>query len=146
MLANKSLTAPVFGVEPCKKSFNQRINGINPYQRVTELFKEQVGLRHHHGTSKRTTAMDLGVGEATVERYYHRFLTLTNNKTKNASCPKILGIDEKHWVYINNGGSQDFCYTWLTKTKITKGTPKCPRPFTNLSLVYQTSKSFPIAG
>jgi transposase len=57
-----------------------------------------VGLRHHHGTSKRVTASDLGVGEATVERYYHRYLTLQSNETKNASCPKILGIDEKHFT------------------------------------------------
>ncbi len=82
----------------CGRYFNQRFNGINPYQRVTEPFKEQVGLRHHHGTSKRLTANDLGVGEATVERYYHRYLTLQSNETKNASCPKILGIDEKHFT------------------------------------------------
>lgn len=82
----------------CKKYFNQRLPGINPYQRVTEPFKEQVGLRHHHGTSKRVTAKDLGLGEASVERYYHRYLQLQDNKTKNASCPKILGIDEKHFT------------------------------------------------
>lgn len=82
----------------CKRYFNQRFQGINPYQRVTEPFKEQVGLRHHHGTSKRVTASDLGVGEATVERYYHRYLTLQSNESKHASCPKILGIDEKHFT------------------------------------------------
>jgi len=82
----------------CKKFFNQRFQGINPHQRVTEPFKEQVGLRHHHGTSKRVTAKDLGLGEATVERYYHRYLKLQDNKTKNTSCPKVLGIDEKHFT------------------------------------------------
>jgi transposase len=44
------------------------------------------------------TASDLGVGEATVERYYHRYLTLQANEFKNASCPKVLGIDEKHFT------------------------------------------------
>ena len=82
----------------CRRYFNQRFQGINRYQRVTEPFKEQVGLRHHHGTSKRVTASDMGVGEATVERYYHRYLTLQANESKNASCPKILGIDEKHFT------------------------------------------------
>jgi transposase len=82
----------------CKRYFNQRFQGINPYQRVTEPFKEQVGLRHHTGTNKKTTAKDLGVGEATVERYYHRYLQLKDNKTLNASCPKVLGIDEKHFT------------------------------------------------
>ena len=98
---NKSvliLRAFKFQCYSCKKSFNQRFNGINRYQRVTEPFKEQVGLRHHHGTSKRVTATDLGVGEATVERYYHRYLKLESSKTMNASCPKILGIDEKHFT------------------------------------------------
>lgn len=82
----------------CQRYFNQRFPGINPYQRVTEPFKEQVGLRHHTGTNKRITARDLGVAEATVERYYHRYLQLQDNKTMNASCPKILGIDEKHFT------------------------------------------------
>lgn len=87
-----------FHCRDCGRYFNQRFNGINPYQRVTELFKEQVGLRHHHGTNKRVTASDLGLGEATVERYYHRYLSLAASETKNASCPKILGIDEKHFT------------------------------------------------
>lgn len=82
----------------CKRYFNQRFQGINPYQRVTEPFKDQVGLRHHHGSNKRVTASDLGVGEATVERYYHRYLMLRSNESKNASCPKVLGIDEKHFT------------------------------------------------
>ena len=82
----------------CRRYFNQRFQGINRYQRVTEPFKEQVGLRHHHGTSKKTTATDMGIGEATVERYYHRYLTLQSNESKNASCPKVLGIDEKHFT------------------------------------------------
>ena len=46
-------------------------------------------------------------------------------------------------VYINNGGSQDFCYTWFTKTKNNERNPKCPHQFTNLSSVYLTLKSFP---
>lgn len=39
---------------------------------------------------------------------------------------RILTPQEANGVYINNGGSQDFCYTWLTTTKITKGTPNAP--------------------
>lgn len=69
-----------------------------PYQRVTEAYKEQVGLRHHHGTNKRITSRDLGLGEATVERYFHHYLSLNASKTKSADCPKILGIDEKHFT------------------------------------------------
>ncbi len=82
----------------CRKYFNENFPGISRYQRVTEVFKEQVGLRHHHGTNKRVAASDMGIGEATVERYYNRYLKLQANESTNASCPKILGIDEKYFT------------------------------------------------
>jgi transposase len=82
----------------CRRYFNQRLPGVQPYQRVTENFKEQVALRHHHGTSKRVTSQTMGLGSATVERYYQRHLKLVHNEFKNASCPKVLGIDEKHFT------------------------------------------------
>lgn len=82
----------------CRRYFNQRLPGINPYQRVTEPFKEQVALRHHGGASKRRAASDLGVGAATVERYYQRYLNAQASEHKNAHCPKVLGIDEKHFT------------------------------------------------
>jgi transposase len=37
----------------------------------------------------------LGLGEATVGRYYRRYLQREFNEHQNASVPKILGIDEK---------------------------------------------------
>ena len=86
-----------FQCRGCKKYFNQRPPGILKFQRVSEPFKEQVALRHHEGTSKQTTARALGVGTATVERYYQRYLKLQASESSNASCPKVLGIDEKHF-------------------------------------------------
>lgn len=82
----------------CGKYFNQRLPGVQPYQRVTENFKEQVALRHHQGTSKRLTSQYMGLGSASVERYYQRYLKLVHNEFKAASCPKVLGIDEKHFT------------------------------------------------
>jgi len=86
-----------FQCRGCKKYFNQRPPGILKFQRVSEPFKEQVALRHHEGTSKQTTARALGVGTATVERYYQRYLQRQASESSNASCPKVLGIDEKHF-------------------------------------------------
>jgi transposase len=37
----------------------------------------------------------LALGQATVGRYYKSYLLREFNEHKNASCPKILGIDEK---------------------------------------------------
>lgn len=87
-----------FQCRSCRKYFNQRLPGVLPYQRVTEKFKEQVALRHHQGASKRVTSQSLGLGAATVERYYQKHLQLVHNEVKTASCPKILGIDEKHFT------------------------------------------------
>ena len=37
----------------------------------------------------------MGLGEATVGRYYRNYIKREFNEHKNASCPKVLGIDEK---------------------------------------------------
>lgn len=87
-----------FYCRDCGKYFNQRIPGVQPYQRVTELFKDQVALKHHEGASKRVTSQFMGVGSATVERYYQKYLKLQSHESKNAHCPKILGLDEKHFT------------------------------------------------
>ena len=63
-----------FYCRDCGKYFNQRIPGVQPYQRATELFKDQVALKHHGGASKRVTSQFMGVGSATVERYYQHYL------------------------------------------------------------------------
>lgn len=87
-----------FHCRDCRRYFNQRIPGVQKYQRVTEPFKEQVALRHHGGASRLRAAQDLGVGAATVERYYQKYLASQASEHKNAHCPKVLGIDEKHFT------------------------------------------------
>ena len=47
-------------------------------------------------------------------------------QTEGEQSHKKSPVGKNPGVYINNGGSQDFCYTWLTTTKITKGTPNAP--------------------
>lgn len=84
-----------FYCRDCGKYFNQRLPGVQPYQRVTEPLKDEISIKHHHGHSILTVSRDLSIGQATVGRYYKRYLQREFNEHKNASVPKILGIDEK---------------------------------------------------
>ena len=84
-----------FHCRDCGKYFNQRMPGVLPYQRVTEPFKDEVATKHHDGHSVLKVSKRLSLGQATVSRYYKSYLQREFNEHKNASCPKILGIDEK---------------------------------------------------
>jgi transposase len=84
-----------FFCRDCKKYFNQRMPGILPYQRSTEPFKDEVATKHHDGCSILKVSERLALGQATVGRYYKSYLAREFNERQNASCPKILGIDEK---------------------------------------------------
>jgi transposase len=84
-----------FHCRDCGKYFNQRLPGIEPYQRVTEPLKDEISIKHHRGHSILTVSKDLAVGQATVGRYYKRYLQREFNEHKSASVPKVLGIDEK---------------------------------------------------
>src|ERR1700722_2147994 len=59
-----------FYCRDCQKYFNQRLPGIEPYQRSTEPFKDEVAMRHHDGCSVRRVSRRLDLGQATVGRYY----------------------------------------------------------------------------
>lgn len=84
-----------FYCRDCGKYFNQRLPGVLPYQRSTDPFKDEVATKHHDGSSILKVSQRLALGQATVGRYYKRYLEREFNEHKNASCPKILGIDEK---------------------------------------------------
>ena len=84
-----------FFCRDCGKYFNQRMPGIMPYQRSTEPFKDEVAAKHHDGVSILKVSQRLALGQATVGRYYKSYLQREYSEHKNASCPKVLGIDEK---------------------------------------------------
>lgn len=69
--------------------------GVQPYQRSTEPFKDEVSMKHHDGVSVIKVSQRLGLGEATVGRYYRNYIAREFREHKNASVPKVLGIDEK---------------------------------------------------
>lgn len=79
----------------CGKYFNQRLPGVQPYQRSTEPFKDEVSMKHHDGVSVIKVSQRLGLSEATVGRYYRNYIAREFREHKNASVPKVLGIDEK---------------------------------------------------
>jgi transposase len=82
----------------CGKYFNQRLPGVLPYGQSTELFKEEVATKHHLGHAKSKVAEFVRMSSSTVERYYQRHVHRQNQELKNAYCPKVLGIDEKHFT------------------------------------------------
>lgn len=87
-----------FHCRSCRKYFNSRLPGILPYQQSSEMFKEEVAVRHHQGYAKSRLGEAVKVSSSTVERYYQRYLRLRDRMKVNAYCPKILGIDEKHFT------------------------------------------------
>jgi transposase len=87
-----------FHCRDCGKYFNSRLPGILPYQQSSELFKDEVAVRHHMGYAKSRLGDFVKLSSSTVERYYQRYLHLRDRETLNAHCPKILGIDEKYFT------------------------------------------------
>lgn len=87
-----------FQCRQCRKYFNQRIPGVKPRFQCTEVFREEAALKHHWGFSRAMTAKLLGISPATVERCYKHHLKKKDSHRKSGSCPKVLGIDEKHFT------------------------------------------------
>jgi len=83
-----------FYCHSCKRYFNQRLHGVLPYQRATERFKKQVFQQHTQGVSQKDLATYYRLGQATVERWYHRAYQLQNQYIQNRHWPTVLGIDE----------------------------------------------------
>ena len=82
----------------CGRYFNTRLPGILPYQQSSELFKDEVAVRHHEGYSKKRLSEAVKRAQSTVERYYQCYLKGRDRETVDAYCPKELGIDEKHFT------------------------------------------------
>jgi len=91
----------------CRKYFNERLPGVAPYARATEPFKREVCTKHEQGISQRTLQLDLGIGNATVERWYHAHVDLKSRELMGRACPQILGIDE-HFFTKKQGFATTF--------------------------------------
>jgi len=71
-------------------------------------FRRQIFANHHHGISQKTLAERERLGSATVERWYQELLELKVRERQDASCPRILGIDE-HFFSRKDGFATTLC-------------------------------------
>jgi transposase len=82
----------------CGKYFNSRFPGIKPRKRATEPCRNEVTKLHHNGWTQKSLCKHLGLGSATVERWYQDHFKVKNNEFKSALCPKVMGIDEHYFT------------------------------------------------
>lgn len=99
----------------CGKYFNSRFPGILPYQRATEFFKKEVVEEHHLGISQQALAKKENIGNATIERWYHKALSTKVKELSERVCPRVMGIDE-HFFTHKKGFATTFAD--LTKNKV----------------------------
>ena len=92
----------------CGRYFNERFPGILPYKRSTEAFRKEVFYKHHDGICQKTLAYRLGIGHATIERWYQSLLELKLTRSQNDPAPRVLGIDE-HFFTRKQGYATTLC-------------------------------------
>lgn len=78
----------------CKRYGNQQFPGINKHQRSTWRLQAAVFHEHTHGISQKDLSERFKKGKATIERWYQKQYREQNKELSNASCPRVLGIDE----------------------------------------------------
>lgn len=99
----------------CGKYFNSRFPGVLPYQRATEFFKKEIVSKHHNGISQQALSKLEKIGNATIERWYHKALDYKARELSNRPCPRVMGIDE-HFFTRKKGFATTFAD--LTKNKV----------------------------
>jgi transposase len=92
----------------CQRWFRQRFSGVLPYQRATEVFKEQVVQDHHQGIPQSVLESWFGLSHTTIERWYHYILGRWVAEIKNNPAPLEMGIDE-HWWTKKEGFATSLC-------------------------------------
>lgn len=102
------LESAKYRCKECGRTFWQRFPGILPRQRATEPFRRQVFTEHYDGINRSRLAARMGIGSATVERWFHCFLEREWAERNGAPCPRILGIDE-HFFSRKDGYATTFC-------------------------------------
>jgi len=91
----------------CGRYFRQRIPGVLPYQRASELFKEEVVERHEHGHSLARIERSHSVSWATTERWVHQRYAHRVSHHAERVAPRVLGIDE-HFFTRKDGYATTF--------------------------------------
>jgi len=102
------LDARKYHCQSCKRYFNQRFPGVLKYKRSSEAFREEVFERHNNGHTQSYLSKSLGIGTATVERWYHDYLKRRIAESANDPCPRVMGIDE-HFFTRRRGYATTIC-------------------------------------
>lgn len=102
------LTGYKYHCQACSRYFNQRFPGVLKYKRSTEGFRSEVFEKHKHGHTGSYLSKSLEIGTATIERWYHDFLSKKVSNFKNSPCPKVMGIDE-HFFTRKLGYATTIC-------------------------------------
>ena len=102
------LKAHKYFCRSCSRYFNSRFPGILPYKRTTEAFRKEVYEKHRDGICQKTLSERLGIGDATVERWFQALLKVKLSRKEYNPCPRVLGIDE-HFFTKKDGYATTFC-------------------------------------
>ncbi len=78
----------------CGRYFNSKFPGIKSRMRATEPCRFEVTKLHHNGWTQRSLSQHIGLGSATVERWYQDRFVIKNKELQDAPCPRVIGIDE----------------------------------------------------
>ncbi len=88
------LRAHKYYCRQCGKYFNSRFAGVKPRMRATEPCRVEVTKLHHNGWTQRSLSKQIGLGSATVERWYQDRFVIKDKELQSAHCPRVIGIDE----------------------------------------------------
>jgi transposase len=102
------LEARKYHCRECGRYFNQRFPGVLKYRRSTEAFRAEVFERYVNGHTQSYLSRSLKIGTATVERWFHDYLERKVSESKNAPCPRVMGIDE-HFFTKRGGYATTIC-------------------------------------
>lgn len=82
----------------CGRTFHERFEGVLPRRRYSEPFRREMVAQHRGGISQKTLGDEQDLGHATIERWSHELLEVKSREL-DLACPRILGIDEHHFLH-----------------------------------------------
>lgn len=91
----------------CGRYSSTRLPGVLPRRRATENFRLEAFEDHFGGHSRKYISKVLGIGSATVERWYQDFIEYRLKELSGRSVPRVLGIDE-HFFSKKHGFATTF--------------------------------------
>src|SRR4030066_2468562 len=92
----------------CGRYFNMRFPGGLKKKRTSEAFRSEVFEKHVNGHTQSYLSRSLGIGTATVERWFHDYLERKVSGSRNSPCPRVMGIDE-HFFTRRKGYATTIC-------------------------------------